>query len=124
MQSGLWATARFYFLCFIMKTIKLQWKNYAQVKDRIAEAHKTNEKLSITTDVECFDKEKLSFLFTAKVENEKWQFTGHALQSIKNKKDFEKWETIAVGRALALAGYLSDGEVASYEEVEDFISKD
>ena len=106
-----------------MKTISLQGKQYAQVKDRIAEAHKTNSKLSILTTVECFDKEKLSFLFTAEVENEKWKFTWHALQSIQAKKDFEKWETIAVGRALALAGYLSDWEVASYEEIIDFIDK-
>lgn len=106
-----------------MKTINLQGKQYAQVKDRIAEAHKTNSKLSIITTVECFDKEKLSFLFTATVTNEKWEFTWHALQSLQAKKDFEKWETIAVGRALALAWFLSDWEVASYEEVEDFISK-
>lgn len=107
----------------MMQTIKLQWKNYAQVKDRIAEAHKTNEKLSITTDIEFFEKDLKNpvFLFTAKVENEKWQFTGHAMQAIRRKKDFEKWETIAVGRSLALAWYLADGEVASYEEIEDFV---
>jgi hypothetical protein len=106
-----------------MKTIELSWRRYAQVKDRIAEAHKINEKLSIITSVECFDKEQLTFLFTAVVSNEKWEFSWHAMQSIKAKKDFEKWETIAVGRALALAWFLSDGEVASYEEIEDFISK-
>lgn len=103
-----------------MKTISLQWKKYAQVKDRISEAHKTNEKLSIVTEVSCFDNEKLVFLFNAKVTNEKWEFTWHAMQSIKWKKDFEKWETIAVGRALALAWYLADWEVASYEEMQDF----
>jgi hypothetical protein len=106
-----------------MQTINLQWKQYAQVKDRIAEAHIRNKELSITTTVDCFDKEKLSFLFKATVENERWSYTGHALQSIKAKKDFEKWETIAVGRALALAGYLADWEIASYEEIEDFISQ-
>lgn len=107
-----------------MKTMTLQGKQYAQVKDRIAEAHKTNEELSIVTVAECFDKEKLSFLFTATVKNKKWEFTWHALQSLSAKKDFEKWETIAVGRALALAWYLADWEVASYEEMEDFITKD
>ena len=106
-----------------MKTISLQGKQYAQVKDRIAEAHKNNEKLSIMTTVDCFDKEKLTFLFTAVVSNEKWEFSWHAMQSIKAKKDFEKWETIAVGRALALAWFLADWEVASYEEIEDFIQK-
>lgn len=105
-----------------MKTINLQGKKYAQVKERISEAHKTNKSLSITTSVECFDKGKLSFLFEAKVINEKWEFTWHSLQSLKSKKDFEKWETIAVGRALALAWYLHDWEVSSYEEMEDFIN--
>lgn len=54
-----------------MKTISLKGKQYAQVKDRIAEAHKTNEKLSIITSVEVFDKDKLSFMFTAVVSNDK-----------------------------------------------------
>jgi hypothetical protein len=35
-------------------------------------------------------------------------------------KLFEKQETIAVGRALALLGYASDGEIASSEEMEEF----
>lgn len=38
----------------------------------------------------------------------------------KAKKDFEKLETIAVGRALAYIGYLTDGQVASTEEMEKF----
>lgn len=106
----------------MIQTIKLQGKNYAQVKDRIAEAHKDNKNLSINTTVECFDKDKLSFLFTATVKNDKWEFSAHSLQSLTAKKDFEKWETIAVWRALALAWYLSDGEVASYEEIEEFMN--
>ena len=35
-------------------------------------------------------------------------------------KDFEKMETVAVGRALAMLGYLSSGDVASLEEMEEF----
>jgi hypothetical protein len=34
-----------------------------------------------------------------------------------DEKSFEKLETIAVGRALAFAGYLADGEIASMEEM-------
>lgn len=37
-------------------------------------------------------------------------------------KQFEKLETISVGRALASLGYLNDGQVASTEEMEDFES--
>lgn len=42
-----------------------------------------------------------------------------AVQS-KNEKNFEKLETIAVGRALALLGYAASGEIASSEEMEAF----
>ena len=106
-----------------MQTINLQGKKYAQVKDRIAEAHKTEKNLSIKTSYEIFDKEKKVFILEATVTMEKWQFTGHAIGAQTTKKDFEKLETIAVWRVLALAGFLADGEVASYEEMEDFTSK-
>lgn len=36
------------------------------------------------------------------------------------EKGFEKNETIAVGRALALLGYAASGEIASSEEMEEF----
>lgn len=36
------------------------------------------------------------------------------------KKDFEKLETIAIGRALAALGFLKDGQVASSEEMENY----
>lgn len=47
---------------------------------------------------------------------------GNAKGDIKasNKKDFEKLETIALGRALANLGYLASGEIASSEEMEEF----
>ena len=35
-------------------------------------------------------------------------------------KDFEKLESIAVGRALAMLGYGADGEIATSEEMEEF----
>lgn len=35
-------------------------------------------------------------------------------------KDFEKLETIATGRALAMLGYLASGDIASFEEMEEF----
>ena len=42
------------------------------------------------------------------------------VEKVQNEKGFEKLETIAVGRALALLGYLASGEVASGEEMEAF----
>lgn len=41
-------------------------------------------------------------------------------QKVKAEKGFEKNETIAIGRALAILGYASSGEIASSEEMEEF----
>lgn len=49
--------------------------------------------------------------------------TGTALNSTKDKKAFEKLETVAIGRALSILGYMVSGEVASDEEMEMFIDK-
>ena len=46
---------------------------------------------------------------------------GSAMGKIKADKDFEKYETISLGRALAKLGYLASGDIASFEEMEDFI---
>lgn len=45
---------------------------------------------------------------------------GTAKGNVGQKKDFEKLETIALGRALAMLGYLASGEIASSEEMEEF----
>ena len=45
---------------------------------------------------------------------------GHSKGMIKGAKDYEKLETVAIGRALAILGYLVSGEVASFEEMELF----
>lgn len=47
--------------------------------------------------------------------------TGHSMGANDGDKCFEALETIAVGRALAMLGYLVTGEVASSEEMERFI---
>jgi hypothetical protein len=47
-------------------------------------------------------------------------FTGHAFGKVGVEKAFEKLESVAVGRALAFAGYLAGGEIASYDEIEKF----
>lgn len=48
--------------------------------------------------------------------------TGTAMQKMDDaKKTFEKTESISVGRSLALLGYLASGDIASSEEMEEFI---
>lgn len=47
--------------------------------------------------------------------------TGSAKKKLTNvEKEYEKLETIATGRALAMMGYLGSGEIASFEEMEEF----
>lgn len=46
---------------------------------------------------------------------------GTAKNSVDGEKDFEKLETIAIGRALAILGYTAGGEIASSEEMEEFL---
>jgi hypothetical protein len=46
--------------------------------------------------------------------------TGHSYGKTTDEKAFEKLETVAVGRALALLGYLNNGDIATSEEMEEF----
>jgi len=109
-----------------MKTINLKGKEYAPVKERIKSFHEDHNNGSIsTTWFTAFEGENNSMIsfkaiVTPDVSNEDRVFTGHALGKIKNEKAFEKLETIAVGRALANAGYLSDGDVASADEMQRY----
>ena len=108
-----------------MNTIPLQGKQYAPVKERVKAFHEDNANGAIVTNwFTAFDEEKiLCFKATVipNVENEDRFFTGHAMGGLKQVKSFEKLESIAVGRALANAGYLSDGEIASADEMESFL---
>ena len=103
-------------------TIDLKGKDYAQVKDRIFEFRSDNPNGLIETTPTI--QPDGSILFKARILKDKGDMTsaessGHALGLNKGDKSFEKLETIAVGRALALLGYSSSGEIASSEEMED-----
>jgi hypothetical protein len=106
-----------------MKTIELQGKIYAQVKDRLNQFRTDNPNALIETTPTI--QEDGQILFKARVLKDKAdpssaEATGHSLGSNKGAKAFEKLETIAVGRALGLLGYAADGEIASSEEMEEF----
>lgn len=105
------------------KTIDLKGKQYAQVKDRLQEFRSANPNGLIETTPTIQPDGQI--LFKARILKDKGDATsgeasGHALGKNTGDKAFEKLETIAVGRALALLGYASDGEIASSEEMEDF----
>jgi len=102
-----------------MKTILLQGKQYAQVKDRVKAFREENPKGKIETSFSSLGDQ---VVLKAEITKEDGSLaTGQAMGSVKESKAFEKLESIAVGRALALLGYLADGEIASSDEMEEFI---
>ena len=94
---------------------------YAKVAARSAEFHGDNEQCAVETSYEF---KEGYVIFAAKVTTTKGTFTGHSMDKVSGRqKQFEKQETIAVGRALAFAGYLSTGDIACAEEMADIITE-
>lgn len=93
-------------------------KDYVSVATRVDQAHdKHKEKLSIETS---FDIKDQTVIFSAKVTCGGQTFTGHSFGVVGREKAFEKLETVAVGRALAFAGFETRDGIASKEEMEVF----
>lgn len=126
-----------------IKTINLKGKQYAPVSERVKQFHTDHKDGTITTSYEFKEgyvifKATISFDITENglsnlqaddgnryvLRRERREFTGHAFGKIGTEKAFEKLETVSVGRALAMAGYLSGGEIASYDEIEAFNEKE
>lgn len=113
------------------RTVKIERKNkegrvtatfdYAKVSARVAEFNLTHTNGSIRTQ---YTNENGWTLFRATiipdVKIPERYFTGTSLGKLGSEKALEKLETIAVGRALAFAGFLSDGEIASSEEMDKY----
>lgn len=107
-----------------IETIDLKGKSYATVPARIKEFRQDcpNGLIETRPDVRADGQ----ILFTARILKDKsnpssGESTGHSIGVMKGDKAFEKLETIAIGRALAILGYMASGDVASSEEMEDFI---
>lgn len=97
--------------------------DYSKVKDRLKEFREACPRGSIVTTHTILT-DRITFrahIIKDKGDAASAEATGHATgKDDGSEKVFEKLETIAVGRALALLGYASDGEIASSEEMEDF----
>jgi len=107
-----------------LKTVNLQGKEYAQVSERIKLFREECPNGLIETKPTI--QEDGQILFSARILKNKakptsGEGTGHALGKNSGQKAFEKLETIAVGRALAMLGYMASGEVASSEEMQEFL---
>lgn len=109
-----------------VKTINLSGKEYAQVKDRLKVFREQcpNGLIETTPTIT-----ETHIVFKARILRDKAnphspEATGHSMASVKDSekvKAFEKLESIAIGRALAVMGFMGDGEIASSEEMEEFI---
>jgi hypothetical protein len=100
-----------------IKTIQLKGKDYAPVSERVAQFHREQVDGRIETS---YDFKEGYCIFKAIVSFNGRTFNGHAFGKVGTEKAFEKLESVAVGRALAFAGYLAGGEIASYDEIEKF----
>lgn len=105
-----------------IKTIDLKGKAYATVPTRIKEFREDCPFGDIKTEPTITDNTVMfkAIIIKDKREDNSACATGHAIGKLQGDKAFEKIETIAVGRALALLGYMASGEVASSEEMEEF----
>lgn len=108
----------------MVKTTKITGgAEYAKVSDRLKEFRSDCPNALIETVPTMLENGMVMFkarILRDKSDVNSAESTGHALQTKTGTKDFEKLETIAVGRALALLGYGADGEIASSDEMEEF----
>lgn len=106
-------------------TISLQGKAYATVPVRIKEFREVCPNGLIETIPTILPDGRTMFkarILKDKADQNSGEGTGHSVGMTKSEKDFEKLETIAVGRALAILGFMASGEIASYEEMEEFLT--
>ena len=120
-----------------VKTLEI---NYAKVADRLNEFRSANPRSKISVKFSYNEKgdlthhayiwkdktdfyELLKSQVNAKDALESADAEGSSFMTadrVKQEKGFEKNETIAIGRALAILGYAGSGEIASSEEMEEF----
>ena len=105
-----------------VSTIKVSGGEYAKVAERV-KAFREDCPNGLIETTPTIDEKTIMFkarVLKDKAKNESAEATGHAVGENKGQKAFEKVESIAVGRALAMLGYMASGEIASSEEMEDF----
>jgi hypothetical protein len=108
-----------------LDTMNLKGNEYAKVPTRLKKFREDCPNGLIKTVPKFLDDGQIMFtaeVFRDQSDPNSAKATGHSLGKNDGNKAFEKLETIAVGRALALLGYLISGEVASSEEMEEFLA--
>lgn len=107
-------------------TIKYQGKDYATVPARLKEFREQNNRAAIKTEPRFLEDGSVVFQATI-TQDQKDEYSATATGTARYLKDeiakpkaFEKLETISIGRALAVLGYLNNGDVATSEEMQEF----
>lgn len=106
-----------------LATVNVQGGEYATVPTRLKAFRETHPRAVVETNPTFNEDGQIVFKATItadKSDPDSPSATGHSFGPNKGAKAFEKLETVAVGRALSLLGYLNNGEIASTEELEDF----
>jgi hypothetical protein len=109
-----------------VKTMVLSGNDYAKVNERI-KAIRSDCPNALIETTPTFGEGFLMFkarILKDKADPHSAEAIGHSYKTVKEsekEKFFEKQETISIGRALAFLGYAPDGEIASSEEMEEFL---
>lgn len=110
----------------VKTAVKFGDKDYALVPDRLKVFRSENPRASIVTDPTIGEDGSVIFKATI-IKDQSDEYSARATgtarysaEEMKKPKQFEKLETVATGRALALLGYLNDGQVATTEEMAEF----
>jgi len=99
--------------------INIQGRKYLKVVDRLNFVRqKFGERLCVKTTTTYPD--GLAMFQTEIFLDGKLIGTGHSKQTVGKDKEFEKIESVSIGRALGIAGF-AGSELATFEEMNDFI---
>ena len=106
-----------------LETIKIHDQDYAMVVTRIHSFVQQHANGQILTEIVKDEDGVVVFKAHAVIDGIS-RGTGHAMEregsnNINKTSHYECAETSAIGRALAMVGYMPSGAIASYEEVEN-----
>ena len=102
----------------LIKTMPLNNKEYAEVKERVIAFRRVHPLGQIITDKK-FSENYVEFEATIIAENGVALSKGHSREHLKVTNAIEKCETSSVGRGLGFAGYGINTSIASAEDMQE-----
>lgn len=109
-----------------LPTINLKGKEYVQVKDRVIYFNENYPNGKIATSIITSNGDMVTFKckITPDIATPTRYFTGHSFGTLQEVKAFEKLESVAVGRCLAMMGIGVIESIASADEMHRFNSRE